>query len=110
MDLAYDAQYTAFRDEVRAFLAAHRDKIPKRSGQRPTAEQMAWQKLLISHGYAARTIPTQYGGYGASPDILKSRIIAEVFAEEGAPGSLANQGISMHWEPKPRSNSSSPRP
>ncbi len=95
MDLAYSAEYVAFRDEVRAFVRDNRDKIPKRFGQRPTAEQIAWQKLLITQGYAARTIPTQYGGYGAKPDILKSRIIAEVFAEEGTPGSLANQGISM---------------
>ena len=26
-----------------------------------------WQKRLIEHGYAARTIPSQYGGYGADP-------------------------------------------
>ena len=95
MDLAYDATYTAFRDEVRDFLRTHRDRVPKRTGHRPTDEQIAWQTLLIEHGYAARTIPKQYGGHGAEPDILKSRIIAEVFAEEGAPGSLANQGISM---------------
>jgi len=95
MDLAYDAQYTAFRDEVRAFVEANRDKTPKRTGHRPTPEQIAWQKLLIANGYAARTIPKAYGGYGAQPNILKSRIIAEVFAETGTPGSLANQGISM---------------
>jgi alkylation response protein AidB-like acyl-CoA dehydrogenase len=95
MDLAYDAEYAAFRDEVRAFVAANRDKQPKRTGHRPTDEQIAWQKLLIQHGYAARTIPARYGGFGAEPDILKSRIIAEVFAETGTTGGLANQGISM---------------
>ena len=80
MDLAYDATYTAFRDEVRDFLRTHRDRVPKRTGHRPTDEQIAWQTLLIEHGYAARTIPKQYGGHGAAPDILKSRILAEVFA------------------------------
>ncbi len=55
----------------------------------------AWQALLIEHGYAARTIPKEYGGYGAKPDILKSRIIAEEFIAAGLPMAMANQGISM---------------
>ena len=46
---------------------------------RPGPETLAWQKLLIENGYAARTIPREYGGYGAEPDVLKSRIIAEEF-------------------------------
>ena len=62
---------------------------------RPSAEAVEWQKLLIEYGYTARTIPKEYGGYGAEPDILKSRIIAEEFARAGVPGGLANQGISM---------------
>jgi len=95
MDLALSAEHATFRDEVRAFLLNHRDKWPKRTGHRPTDEQIAWQSLLIQHGYTARTIPKAYGGYGAAPDILKSRIIAEAFADTGAPGPLANQGISM---------------
>jgi alkylation response protein AidB-like acyl-CoA dehydrogenase len=56
---------------------------------------VAWQKLLIQHGYTARTIPQEYGGYGAEPDVLKSRIIAEELARSGVPGGLSNQGISM---------------
>jgi alkylation response protein AidB-like acyl-CoA dehydrogenase len=51
--------------------------------------------LLIEQGYAARTVPTEYGGFGAEPDILKGRIIAESFARAGLPGGIANQGISM---------------
>ena len=50
---------------------------------------------MILHGYTARTIPKEYGGYGAEPDILKSRIIAEEFSRAGIPAGLANQGISM---------------
>ncbi len=96
MDLAYSAEHETFRSEVRGFLDAHRAQFPKRSGDgRPNAETIAWQKLLIEHGYAARTIPRIYGGYGAEPDILKSRVIAEEFTRAGAPFPLANQGISM---------------
>src|SRR5690606_20090976 len=95
-DLAYGPEYEAFRAEVRDFIAKNKDKAPKRFGvARPSDESIAWQKLLIAHGYAARTIPTEYGGYGAEPDILKSRIIAEEFTLAKLPMGLANQGISM---------------
>lgn len=96
MKLAYAPADLAFRDAVRGFLAAHAASWPKRSeSMRPSPAQIAWQKLLISKGYAARTVPEVYGGHGAEPDLIKSRIIAEAFAEAGAPGSLQNQGISM---------------
>ncbi len=96
MDLALGPEYLAFRDEVAAFLAANRDQAPQR-GDRGIKHprRLAWQKLLIENGLAARTVPEAYGGYGAEPDILKSRIIAEAFAASGLPGPLANQGISM---------------
>ncbi|MGB5948661.1 MAG: acyl-CoA dehydrogenase family protein [Parvibaculum sp.] len=96
MDLAYGPEYEAFRQEVRDFIAKHRDRAPRRFGvSRPSGDSLEWQRLLIEHGYAARTIPKEYGGYGAEPDILKSRIIAEEFSSAGVPMGLANQGISM---------------
>ena len=96
MDLAYGPEYEAFRAEVRDFIARNKDKAPRRFGvARPSEESCAWQQLLIEHGYAARTIPKEYGGYGAEPDILKSRIIAEEFTAAKLPMGLANQGISM---------------
>ncbi|HPU52118.1 MAG TPA: acyl-CoA dehydrogenase family protein, partial [Burkholderiaceae bacterium] len=94
MDLNIGPQYEAFRAEVLAFLAAHRDKAPAVS--RPKDEKSkAWQRLLIEHGYAARTIPREYGGAGLEPDILKSRIIAEEFARARVSPGLGGQGISM---------------
>ena len=97
MDLSYGPEYEMFREEVRGFIAANRHLAPTNAGRaaRPSKEGVAWQKLLIQHGYTARTIPREYGGFGAEPDILKSRIIAEEFARAGGPGGLANQGISM---------------
>jgi alkylation response protein AidB-like acyl-CoA dehydrogenase len=96
MDLAYGPQYEVFRAEVRDFIAKNEDKAPRRQGvSRPSDEVIAWQKLLIENGYAARTIPKEYGGYGAEADILKSRIIAEEFAAAKVPLGIANQGVSM---------------
>jgi len=96
MDLAFGPEYEAFREEVRSFLDTHKDKAPRGMGMgRPSGEALAWQQILIENGYAARTIPKEYGGYGAEPDILKSRIIAEEFTSARVPTGLSGQGISM---------------
>jgi alkylation response protein AidB-like acyl-CoA dehydrogenase len=92
MDLSYSPEYEAFRDEVRAFTAEYGDRAPRAGGFGDARE---WQTLLIAHGYAARTIPKPYGGYGAEPDVLKSRIIAEEFLAAGLPMGMSGQGISM---------------
>ena len=89
MDLEYGPAHLAFRDEVRAFLAANKRKAPRLKAAavpgQPANTAKAWQQLLIEHGYAAREIPKKYGGYGAEPDILKTRIITEEFARAGVP-------------------------
>lgn len=97
MDLTYSAEHEAFRRELLAFLDANRSEAPKGRGavQRPSAEALAWQELLIERGYAARTIPKAYGGSGAAPDILRSRIISDAFTSAGVPLGLQNPGISM---------------
>ena len=96
MDLTLSPEHAAFRGEVRKFLQAHRARYSSALGvDRLRAEVLAWQTLLIEHGYAARTIPREYGGHGAEPDGLKSRIIAEEFTRAGAPLELSGQGISM---------------
>ncbi|MGV0034488.1 MAG: acyl-CoA dehydrogenase family protein [Candidatus Azotimanducaceae bacterium WSBS_2022_MAG_OTU7] len=94
MDLSFGAEYDEFRTEVQQFIAASSDKSPKQGGM-GNAEAIAWQKILIEEGYAARTIPEQYGGYGAAPDIIKSRIISEEFSKAQISTGLGGQGISM---------------
>ena len=96
MDLTYSPEHEAFRHEVRTFLADNAGRYPKPFGvNRPTDEAKAWQARLIEHGYAARTVPREFGGYGADPDILKAHIIADEFARAKAPWGFVNQGISM---------------
>ncbi len=94
MDLAYSAEYEAYRDQLRTFLSTHQSDFPLLVGA-TRAQALSWQRLLIDKGYAGRTIPRQYGGYGAEPDILISRILAEEFTRARAPGPMASQGISM---------------
>ena len=82
MDLRYSEEYEKFREEVREFIKEHGHEAPtgRRAGAGPK-----WQQLLIEHGYAARSIPKEYGGYGAEPDILKNHIIAVEFARAKLP-------------------------
>ena len=87
MELEYGPQYEAFRREVRSFLESHREQAPKSTGLggRPTPDVIAWQRLLMERGYTARTIPKEYGGFGAQPDLLARIIIDEEFARSGLP-------------------------
>lgn len=94
MDLSDGPVYEAFRAEVRTFIAAHRHLAPVAGGPRDEKAR-AWQRLLISQGYTARTIPKAYGGAGEAPDLLKSRILAEEFATARVSPGLGGQGINM---------------
>jgi alkylation response protein AidB-like acyl-CoA dehydrogenase len=94
MDLSLGAEAEAFRAEVRSFLDQHKSRAPRGEDSRSQAV-LDWQALLIENGYAARTIPKEYGGFGAEPDILKARIIAEEFGKAQVTGGLGGQGISM---------------
>ena len=99
MDLSYGPEYEAFRDEIRAFLAEHGRRAPKAAmgvATGPAGETLRdWQALLIEHGYAARTIPKEYGGYGAEPDILKSVIVGEELNRADVSRGVAGQGPEM---------------
>ncbi len=99
MDLTYGPEYEAFRAEVRGFLEAHRDDAPRagigRGGGASRERMLEWQRSLIEHGYAARTIPREYGGFGAKPDLVQSIIIDEEFARAGVSRGIAGQGPSM---------------
>ena len=96
MDLDYGERYEAFRLEVRGFLDRNRSKRPP--GQlysMPREALTGWLDLLIEHGYWARTIPKEYGGYGAAPDLLETIIMDEEFNRAGVARGMMAQGPSM---------------
>ncbi len=99
MDLEYGPRYEAFRSDVRAFLTAHAASAPRAGlgygGGASREKVLAWQRTLIEHGYAARTIPREYGGHGAAPDLLESIIIDEEFSRAGVSRGVAGQGPGM---------------
>ncbi len=95
--MSYGDAYEGFRSEVRAFLETHKEAAPPArlglsEGGRSLRE---WQALLVEHGYACRTVPGEYGGFGAEPDLLETVIIDEEFRKAGVSSGIASQGISM---------------
>lgn len=95
MDLAYSAQHEAFREEVQRFLETHGKQKPTGGPYEAPHEWSRWLSLLIEHGYWARTIPKEYGGFGAAPDLLETVIMDEAFNRAGAPRGMMAQGPSM---------------
>lgn len=96
MDLEYGERYEKFRQQVRSFLEQHRPPHAAEilSGGRG-AERAEWLSLQIEHGYWARTIPKEYGGYGAQPDLLETVIMDEEFNRAGVPRGMNAQGPAM---------------
>ncbi|NNL66350.1 MAG: acyl-CoA dehydrogenase, partial [Myxococcales bacterium] len=96
MNLDFDARYAAFREEVRAFLAENKPAGPVGLTGGKKEDRVAWLSLLIERGYWARTIPKEYGGHGADPDLLEPVIMDEEFNRAGVPrGLMMAQGPSM---------------
>ncbi len=96
MDLNFTPEYQSFREEVQNFIKRYKDQTPDPGNiELRSPSRLKWQKILLDHGYAARTLPKAYGGFEATPDPLKSRIIAEEFAQARIAGGISGQGINM---------------
>jgi alkylation response protein AidB-like acyl-CoA dehydrogenase len=97
MDLSYGPEYEECRKRVREFLKNHADSAPPASMKSSESgkELRDWQTTLIEHGYAARTVPTEYGGFGAEPDLIERIIIEEEFQDAKISLGIENQGVSM---------------
>jgi alkylation response protein AidB-like acyl-CoA dehydrogenase len=97
VDLSYSEQHRALQAEVRDFAKTHGHLSPPSGGgrKRPDRKTLDWQRILVERGYAARTIPREYGGCGAPPDVVETAIIAEEFSRASLYPGVMNQGISM---------------
>ncbi len=95
MNLEFDARYEAFRMQVRDFVAKHRPPRNWGLADGKSEDRIAWLSLQIEHGYWARTIPKEYGGYGAEPDLLETVIMDEEFNRAGVPRGMNAQGPAM---------------
>jgi len=69
MDLTFSERESAFRDELRSWLAENPpDPEPTQGGEDAHyAWRRDWQRRLYDGGWAAPHWPTEYGGRGATP-------------------------------------------
>src|SRR3954452_8422656 len=85
MDLTFNDRETAFRDELRQWLA---DNPPDPEPTDPEdseahAWRRKWQRQLYDNGWAAPAWPVEYGGRGAS--LMESAIFFEELGRARAP-------------------------
>jgi alkylation response protein AidB-like acyl-CoA dehydrogenase len=88
MDLSYSTEETAFRNEVRSWLAANlpADIRAKVVGYQALGKDdiMRWHKILAAKGWSVPHWPVEWGGTGW--DITQRYIYDEEFGLAGAPG------------------------
>jgi hypothetical protein len=97
MDLDFNQEEQAFREEVRRFLAAElpadiRDRMSRDDASRIRDDIQQWQKILHAKGWGAPAWPVEFGGTGWSK--TRQYIFENECALADAPAQLAF-GIKM---------------
>lgn len=97
MDLEFGEKYEDFRSEVRSFLEEHKPDFGKNAGlsRDRRGPLIDWLTKQLEHGYWGRTIPSEYGGFGAQPDLLETVIMDEEFNRANVTRGFPAQGPSM---------------
>jgi alkylation response protein AidB-like acyl-CoA dehydrogenase len=100
MDFDFTPEQDAFRQEVRAWLAANvpdnlrgRGFASSRGDRDAVARLRAWQRTLHKAGYVGMDWPAEYGGRGAS--LVEQVMFYEEMARAQAPQPLNRSGLSM---------------
>lgn len=95
MDLTYDDETLAFRDEVRTFLTANRHEFPTKSYDcaEGFAQHRRWDRVLFDAGLSVIAWPERYGGREAT--LLHWVVFEEEYFRAGAPGRASANGTSM---------------
>jgi alkylation response protein AidB-like acyl-CoA dehydrogenase len=100
VDLNDTPEQAAYRDRVRTWLEANKDKAPGVRSTRAGAEdaeylaaRRAWQGQLAEAGLAGVTWPQEYGGQGLGP--LEQVITNQELGRAGVPGILDVIGLGM---------------
>jgi alkylation response protein AidB-like acyl-CoA dehydrogenase len=93
MDLNFSEQDTAFRQQVRDFIAEaftpdlQREMARSKNGYISKEGHVTWQKRLFEKGWIAPNWPEQYGGAGFTP--TQKFIFSQEMEAAGAPHSIA---------------------
>jgi alkylation response protein AidB-like acyl-CoA dehydrogenase len=92
MDLNYSPEELAFRDEVRAWLAANLPQGLKDKGHLSKQELLRWHRILAKKGWVAPAWPKEWGGTGWN--VVQRYIFEEELGYAGCPP-IMPFGISM---------------
>jgi alkylation response protein AidB-like acyl-CoA dehydrogenase len=97
VDLNDTPEQAEYRQKVRAWLEAHRNEAPPRSGSSEDTSYIdsrrAWQRQLAEAGLAGVTWPKEYGGQGLGP--IEQVTVNQELAQADVPGILDVIGIGM---------------
>jgi alkylation response protein AidB-like acyl-CoA dehydrogenase len=97
VDLNDTPEQAEYREKVRAWLAAHKDEAPPRSGSSEDPSYVdarrAWQRELAEAGLAGVTWPKEYGGQGLGP--IEQLTTNQEISRADVPGILDVIGIGM---------------
>ncbi|MBT8766019.1 acyl-CoA dehydrogenase [Metapseudomonas boanensis] len=93
MELTYTQEQQAFRDEVRAWLAANVPAEPLQSfdSEAGFAQHRAWETKLNEGRWGMVTWPKELGGRGC--DLIEWLIFEEEYYRAGAPARVNQNGI-----------------
>lgn len=97
MDLSLSTEQIAFRDELRAWLAANAHAPITRGGNDSLSQRFeklrAWQRQLHEAGWAGVAWPKAYGGRGAT--LIEQVIFLEEMARAQAPPMANTLGLGL---------------
>lgn len=93
MDLDIDEASAAFRDEARAWLAAHARTLPSMDTAEGFAAHREWEAELAEARWSVVSWPREYHGRDAS--MLQWLLFEEEYYASGAPGRVSQNGIFM---------------
>ncbi|GAA3359149.1 acyl-CoA dehydrogenase family protein [Saccharopolyspora gregorii] len=93
MDLTFAAEDLAFRDEVRAWLAANLppEPLPSLETERGFAAHREWERALHAARLSVVSWPVEFGGRDAS--LVRWLLFEEEYHAAGAPGRVGQNGI-----------------
>jgi alkylation response protein AidB-like acyl-CoA dehydrogenase len=95
MDISFDAELDAFRDEVRAFLNEHWTSATRKPEESRETKERRFRESAVAKGYLYRQVPRRYGGSEQPADAFRGEIIREEFARARAPAEVAAGGVSQ---------------
>lgn len=95
MDLTLTPDEVAFRDEVRAWLAANvpAEPLPSMDTADGFAAHMVWERRLAAAGLSAVSWPRALGGRDAT--LIEWLLFEEQYYASGAPGRANQNGLSL---------------